>query len=394
MTVGYRAMNLSASLPGMNPVLLQQQIYPLARLDALKDELRAKGQPLFDFGVGAPAEETPAFIREALIRGVSARSQYPTVAGKPQLRRTIADYLRRRFDVALDPDTEILASSGSKEAVFQLPLALIDPASEKRVVIYADPCYPVYERGTQFAGGICHPVALKAERRFLLEPDDLPDELLRRTALFWISYPHNPTGAVADLAYLRRLVEAAEKYDFVIASDECYADLYFGEPPPSALQVSKRRVLSFHSCSKRSGMTGYRSGFIAGDATLIAALAKMRSSIGVASPDFIQAAAIAAWSDDTHVEQRREIFRAKREKMLAFFAEKGLEAPWSEATFFLWVKVPRGYTSESYAERLLKEGIVVSPGSFFGAGEGFFRVALVPTLEEMDEAIARWRTVD
>ncbi len=365
----------------------------MARLDALKDALRAKGQRIFVFGVGDPAEETPAFIREALIRGVPARSQYPTVAGKPELRAAIAGYMQRRFGVALDPATEILPSSGSKEAVFHLPLALIDPASEKRVVVYPDPGYPVYERGTQFAGGICHPVALKPERGFLQEPEDLPEDVLRRTAIFWISYPHNPTGAVADLAYFERVVNAAEKYDFLVASDECYADLYFGEKPPSALQTSKKRVLSFHSCSKRSGMTGFRSGFMAGDASVIGALKKMRPSIGVASPEFTQAAAIAAWSDDAHAEERRRIFGAKREKMLAFFAEKGLKAPWSEATFFMWVEVPAGYTSESYAERLLQEGIVVSPGSFFGPGEGYFRIALVPTLEEMDEAIARWRTV-
>ena len=167
-------------------------------------------------------------------------------------------------------------------------------------------------------------------------------------------------------------------------SDECYADVYFGDPPHSLLEVAGENVLAVHSCSKRSGMTGYRSGFVAGDRDLVAVLRGLRSHPGVASPEFVTAAATAAWSDDAHAAERREIFRAKRDRFAAFLAEHGLEAGPAEATLYLWVKVPAGHSSSSYALRLLEGGIVVAPGTAFGAGEGYVRVALVPTLEECE----------
>ena len=377
----------------MNPLLERMQGYPMVKLDQRKEELRARGVTVFDFGVGDPVEETPAFIREAFLAAVPVQSQYPTVAGLPKLREAAAGYLERRFGVTLDPSTQILHSSGSKEAVFHLPLAVIDPASAKRVVVMPDPGYPVYERGAQFAQGIVEKVPLRADRGFLLEPADLPAALLEKTALFWTSYPHNPTGAVADRGYYERVVKAAEQHGFLVASDECYVDLWFDRKPASILEVTSKNVLAIHSCSKRSGMTGFRSGFMAGDATLIAALKKLRPSMGVASPEMTQLAAAAAWSDDVHAEERRLVFSKKRDRMLAFLKEKGLAVSWSEGTFFLWIATPQGHTSESYALRLLDEGIVVSPGTFFGAGEGYFRVALVPSLEEIDAAIARWRKV-
>ena len=208
-----------------------------------------------------------------------------------------------------------------------------------------------------------------------------------------MSYPHNPTGAVAPRAYLERVGRAALRHGFVVASDECYADLYFGEPPLSMLQVQGENVVAIHSCSKRSGMTGYRSGFLAGDPDVVALLKRMRSHPGVASPDFVSAAAVAAWGDDAHAAERRALFRQKRDRLAAFFAEHGLACEGSQATLYLWVRVPGGHTAGSYAMALLGEGIVVAPGTAFGAGEGYVRVALVPTLSECDEAIAAWRKV-
>jgi aspartate/methionine/tyrosine aminotransferase len=199
---------------------------------------------------------------------------------------------------------------------------------------------------------------------------------------------------VAPRAYLERVGRAALDHGFIVASDECYADIYFEAPPLSMLQVQVENVLAIHSCSKRSGMTGYRSGFVAGDADLVTQVKRMRSHPGVASPDFVSAAAVAAWSDDAHVAVRRETFRRKRDRLVRFLAEHGLSARGSEATLYLWVKVPEGFTSESYASRLLDEAIVVSPGTAFGAaGEGFVRVSLVPKLQDIEEAIERWRTV-
>jgi acetylornithine aminotransferase len=196
---------------------------------------------------------------------------------------------------------------------------------------------------------------------------------------------------VAPRDYLARVGEAALRHGFIVASDECYADIYFGAPPPSMLEAQVENVVAVHSCSKRSGMTGYRSGFLAGDPDLLAGLRTLRSHPGVASAEFVPAAAAAAWADDAHPAERREIFRAKRDRFLRFFAEHGLETDASEATLYLWVRVPAGESAESYALRLLEAGIVVAPGTAFGAGEGYVRVALVPALAECDEAIEAWR---
>jgi acetylornithine aminotransferase len=319
-------------------------------------------------------------------------SQYPSPFGTRALRRAAAGYLSRRFGVGVDPETQVLACAGAKEAIFHLPLAFAgDPA--RRKVVIPDPGYPTYEVGTRLAGLEPVKVPLTAARRFLLEPEDVGEATLRETLVFWLNYPHNPTGAVAPLDYLRRVGEAAARYGFVVASDECYADVYFGDPPRSMLEVQVENVVAIHSCSKRSGMTGYRTGFMAGDPDLVTVLRSLRSHPGVASAEFVAAAAAAAWGDDAHPAQRREIFRRKRDLLLGFFAEHGITADASEATLYLWVRVPAGQTGAEYALRLLDEGIVVAPGTAFGEREGHVRVALVPTLDECEEAVRAWSKV-
>jgi len=375
-----------------NPVLGEVQKNLMVELDERRRALVAGGRRLFDFGLGDPKEPTPGFVKEALRAGVPDVSQYPSAFGTSALRRAAAGYLRRRFGVAVEPETQVLACAGAKEAIFHLPLAFAGDPRRRKVVI-PDPGYPTYEVGARFAGLEPVLVPLTARRRFLLDPEDVGEEVLRETLVFWVSYPHNPTGAVAPRDYLRRVGDAARQYGFIVASDECYADIYFGAPPPSMLEVQVENVVAIHSCSKRSGMTGYRSGFMAGDPDLVATLRKLRSHPGVASPEFVAPAAIAAWSEDAHAAERREIFKRKRDRFLAFFAEHGLAADASEATLYLWVKVPAGDTSGSYARRLLEEGIVVAPGTAFGAGEGYVRVALVPTLAECEEAVRAWARV-
>ncbi len=375
-----------------NPVLGEVQKNLMVELDERRRALVAGGRRLFDFGLGDPKEPTPGFVKEALRAGVPDVSQYPSAFGTSALRRAAAGYLRRRFGVAVEPETQVLACAGAKEAIFHLPLAFAGDPRRRKVVI-PDPGYPTYEVGARFAGLEPVLVPLTARRRFLLDPEDVGEEVLRETLVFWVSYPHNPTGAVAPRDYLRRVGDAARQYGFVVASDECYADIYFGAPAPSMLEVQVENVVAIHSCSKRSGMTGYRSGFMAGDPDLVATLRKLRSHPGVASPEFVAPAAIAAWSEDAHAAERREIFKRKRDRFLAFFAEHGLAADASEATLYLWVKVPAGDTSGSYARRLLEEGIVVAPGTAFGAGEGYVRVALVPTLAECEEAVRAWARV-
>jgi acetylornithine aminotransferase len=364
----------------------------MVELDERRRALAASGKRLFDFGLGDPREPTPPFIREALARGVPDVSQYPSAFGTAALRRAAAGYLSRRFGVTLDPETQVLACAGAKEAIFHLPLAFAgDPRRTK--VVMPDPGYPTSEVGARFAGLEPVKVPLGAARRFLLEPEDVGEDVLSRTLVYWLSYPHNPTGAVAPRDYLRRVGEAARRFGFVVASDECYADVYFGAPPASMLEAQVENVVAIHSCSKRSGMTGYRSGFLAGDREVIASLRALRSHPGVASPEFVAPAAAAAWSDDAHAGERREIFRAKRDRFVAFFRAHGLSVDASEATLYLWVRVPAGETSAGYALRLLEEGIVVAPGTAFGAGEGWVRVALVPALDECEAAVEAWSRV-
>jgi len=374
-----------------NPVLDALPKNLMAALEERKQALRAAGRPLWDFGLGDPREPTPPFLREALRAAVPEVSQYPSPLGTPALRGACAGYLLRRFGVAVDPDTQVVPATGAKESIFHLPLAFA--GGPRRKVVMPDPGYPTYEVGARFAGLDPVKVPLGPHNRFLLEPDEVGAATLEQTLLFWVSYPHNPTGALAPRDYLERVGKAALRHGFVAVSDECYADVYFGERPRSLLEAQVENALAIHSCSKRSGMTGYRSGFVAGDADLVAVLKRMRSHPGVASPDFVSAAAVAAWSDDAHAALRREAFRKKRERFLAFFAARGLEVHASQATLYLWVKVPAGHSSGSYALALLEEGIVVAPGTAFGAGEGYVRVALVPTLDECDRALEAWGRV-
>ena len=371
----------------MNPALEKGGSYPLLRLDERRREVEARGVELYDFGTGDPREPTDPKIRQALIDGVPEVSQYPTTPGKKELREAFCAWMSRRHGVALDPDTEVLPATGSKEAIFHAPLAFLHPSQERVGVAYGTPGYPVYERGSLFAGGEPLPVRLKAENDFLLETEGADPEKAR---ILWINYPHNPTGATATYGHLERVVSFCREHEILLFSDECYNDIYSGEPPPSILEITSERTLAFCSLSKRSGMTGYRSAMMAGDPELIAALKKLRPSIGVATQSFVQDAAAVAWADDEHVEKRRLTFGEKRALFKDFFERSVLEYLPTEASIYLWVAVPGG-DDEAYALRLLEEGIVVAPGRSFGpGGEGYVRVALVPHLEECRRAIERW----
>ncbi len=374
----------------LNPVLTKLPAYPLARMDERRRELEEKGVTLFDFGTGDPREPTDEKIRQALTDGIPEVSRYPSVTGTKELREAFVGFMHRRHRVELDPETEVLPAAGSKEAIFHAPLAFLHPSHERRGVTFGTPGYPVYERGALFAGGEALPVRLRKEEGFLLPAGAVDAEKAR---IVWINYPHNPTGATATYPYLEELADFCREHDVLLFSDECYNDVYSGTPPPSILEVTKERTLAFVSLSKRSGITGYRSAMMAGDPELIAALKKLRPSIGAASPTFVQKAATIAWNDDAHVEKRNRVFAEKRALFVDFFERSGFRWTPTNASLYLWVEVPDGYggDDESYALRLLEEGIIVAPGSSFGpGGEGFFRLALVPKLEECQEAIARW----
>jgi acetylornithine aminotransferase len=372
----------------LSPVLAGLAQYPFARLDDWKVEAASRGLDLIDFGMGDPREITPPFIREALLASVDEVSSYPRATGLPELRTAVAGWIDRRFGVEVDADRELIPTLGSKEAIFSFAQIAL---GDKRLIAIPEPAYPVYERGALFAGGQVATVPLREADGWLPDLDrfDAWDEI----AIFWVCYPNNPTGAVAPLSFYEELAARAREHGFLVCSDEAYSELWFDEPPVSALQASDRtNVVVFNTLSKRSSMTGYRSGFVCAPPEIVSALKSFRPTVGTAPQEFVQRASIAAWSDDDHVSEVRGLYRRKRETVLPALEAAGLRLAGSEATFYLWLAVDG--PSEPFARRLLDHGIVVAPGSFFGpAGEGYIRLALVPTQAECERAAAIFREV-
>src|SRR5881397_1122650 len=308
--------------------------YPFVRLEEARRRLVVSGVEVIDFGKGDPNEPTDPMIRRALVEALRERAPYPLAQGLPELREAAAGWLERRFDVAVDPEREIVPTYGSKEAIFSLAQVL---GTSGRVVAFGEPAYPVYERGALFAGARVRTLPLRRDNGFLPDLDELDDDV----SLLWVNYPHNPTGAVAPRAFYDELAEAAERHGFVVGSDEAYTELWFDEPPPSALQAADRsRIVVFQTLSKRSSMTGYRSGFVAGPPEIVAALKAYRPTVGTAPQEFVQRASVAAWDDERHVEQTRARYRAKRDVLIPVLAALGWEVVASDATMYLWVAAP------------------------------------------------------
>jgi succinyldiaminopimelate transaminase len=370
----------------LSPALAAMTTYPFVRLDEAKAAARARGIELIDFGMGEPNEETEPFIRDALVASLAPRLGYPRALGLPELREAIARWLRLRFGVEVDGDREIVPTLGSKEAIFSFAQVVVAPG--KDVVVVPEPAYPVYERGARVAGAEVFTVPLLEQNGFLPDLGAVPAELWQRIAVFWVNYPNNPTGAVAPVSFYDELAARAAEHDFWICSDEAYSEIWFDETPVSALQATDRsHVVAFNTLSKRSSMPGYRSGFMAAPPELTAALRAFRPSVGTAPQEFVQRASIAAWDDEDHVRRTRATYRRKRDLVRPALEERGIRIAASEASFFLWFAVPGGRTSEEFATELLEHGIVVAPGSYFGpAGEGYARLALVPTEEECARA--------
>jgi len=371
----------------VNPVLLALAPNQIGLLQELARARRAAGERVLDFSIGDPLEPTPPFIPEALRRAVPEVSQYPTTPGLPELREAVAGYVKRRFGVKVDPETQVLPTSGAKEAIFSSALAFVD-RDRGDLVAWPTPGYPIYEKGAVLAGAEPRPVRLGPD--FVFRADDLAEDEWARAAMVWVCSPHNPAGSVTSRSELEELMAAARKGEAWLCSDECYADLYENDPPTSVLEVAgptSTGALSYLSLSKRSGMTGYRSGVVVGDAEAIRCLKRLRGYTGTASPEFVQRAAIAAWNDDDHVVERREIFRQKRAILREAFEASGMTVVGSVAGIYLWVAVP---DDVEIANQLLEENILLTPGRAFGpGGEGYVRLALVPTVDECDEAAAR-----
>lgn len=373
----------------ISPILRQQATYPFVRLNQAAAERRARGLEVIDFGMGDPREPTDPRILQALRDSVRERMGYPAAVGLPELREAVATWVASRFGVSLDPDLEVIPTLGSKEAIFSFAQVVLDLPAGRDTVIVTEPGYPVSGRGAQFAGAQVVALPLLESAGFLPDLAAVSVETWERTALLWLNYPNNPTGAVAPLSFLEEAARLARQHGFVLASDEAYTELWFESPPPSALQLSELTgVVAFNTLSKRSSMTGFRSGFIAGDPELVAALKQFRPNVGTAPQEFVQRASVVAWSDETHVEVARASYGRKRDLFLDLFERHGFRSAGGPSTMYLWIAVPDGETSEEHAERLLGHGVVIAPGSFLGpSGEGYVRYALVPTLEECERAI-------
>ena len=371
----------------VSPVLSAQGTYPFVRIERAKRAAAEAGIEIIDFGQGDPREPTDPIIRQALVDGLEERMGYPKAEGLPELREAIAGWVGRRFGVELDPAAEVIPTYGSKEAIYSFAQLVFDPDGPKDTVLVTEPGYPVPARAAAFAGARVKSLPLLEANGFLPDTRAVDWE---RVALFWVNYPNNPTGATAPLSFFEELAGLAAEHDFLLCSDEAYTELWFTEPPRSALEVADRsNVVVFQTLSKRSSMTGYRSGFVAASPEVIGALRAYRPSTGAAPQEFVQRASVVAWSDEEHVVRTREAYRRKREVMMGVLARKGRRVAASEATMYLWVEVSEGESSEACAERLLRHGIVVAPGAFLGeAGEGYIRIALVPTLAECERAAA------
>ncbi|MEC7988203.1 MAG: pyridoxal phosphate-dependent aminotransferase [Myxococcota bacterium] len=381
-------------MPRYNPVLLELETYPQQALNQRKAKVLSEGKTLYDFGVGDPQEPVPLFIREALQAAVSPHCGYPNVAGPIALRKSIVGYLKRRYDLDFSPEKHVIPTSGAKEAVFHAPLVFIDPRVDDRYIVFPDPGYPAYMRGAKFAGAIPYSVSLDGD--YIFRPWLLDEELLRKTRVIWLNSPHNPSGVCMSLDDLHRTADVCRKYDIVCISDETYADIYHQQRPHSILECGLENVLAIHSLSKRSGMTGYRSGFLVGDPVLIAKFKKFRSNPGLVPQNFVNAAAEVAWGDDRHVEQRREIFAKKKALFLHFFDQQGWTVLGRDATLYLWLRVPGDEDAQHFALRLLDKGIVVSPGSMFSVGamtENYVRLAMVPDIESCHKALSIWKAM-
>ncbi|MCB0271744.1 MAG: aminotransferase class I/II-fold pyridoxal phosphate-dependent enzyme [Bdellovibrionales bacterium] len=371
--------------------------YAFAAIDEKVAELQSQGVKVIDFGVGDPKTPPPSFVIEHLNQFAEKRKTtgYPSYIGSKEFRQACADYMKREFDIALNVETEICSTIGSKEAVFHFPLTLVD---EGDVVICPSPGYPPYKNGTRFAGGTVYTAPLLEENKFLIDFESIPQEICDKAKIIWINYPNSPTGAMATDDWYKQLIAWARKNNIVIAADEgCYIEIYFDKKPKSILAFGKEGIITFYSMSKRNNMTMFRSGFVAGDEKLVAAFKKVKTNIDSGTPTFIQDVSALALQDTNHIEGMRKEYDEKRAIILSAFEKKGLPLCKSDSTFYIWQKAPQGKTGEDLANSLVDIGIVVIPGaaisdataSGINPGQNYVRLALVPTLDEIKEAAKR-----
>ena len=392
----------------MNPLLSRLQPYPFERLRRLFEGVTPNPayRPI-SLGIGEPKHDTPRFIQDALAGALgTGLASYPATAGTPALHQACAAWLQQRYGVALDATAQVLPTLGSREALFALAQTLVDPSQPGATVVCPNPFYQIYEGAALLAGATPHYVASDPARNFAPRWDQVPHDVWARTQLVYVCSPGNPTGAVMPLAEWQMLFELSDKHGFVIASDECYSEIYFhGAPPLGGLQAAAqlgrsnfRRLVMLTSLSKRSNVPGLRSGFVAGDADILKAFLLYRTYHGSAMSPAVQTASIAAWGDEAHVADNRRLYQDKFDRVTPLLAPV-LDVRPPDAGFYLWAGVPAAWNSSDtdFARALYAQyNVTVLPGSYLGRsvdghnpGAGRVRMALVAQTDECVEAARR-----
>lgn len=390
----------------MNPYLDRLQPYPFQKLRELFAGITPSAEySAINLSIGEPKHATPAFIKEALIANLDGLASYPLTAGVPALRLAISNWIARRYAIAApDPETQILPVNGSREALFAFAQTIIDPCFAQPVVISPNPFYQIYEGAALLAGAQPYYLPTLPENGYRMDFTSVPESVLARTQLIYVCSPGNPTGRVMTLEEWRALFALSDRYDFAIAADECYSEIYFDEahPPLGAMQAAQqlgrsdyKNLVVFSSLSKRSNVPGMRSGFVAGDAAIIAKFLLYRTYHGSAMSPSVQMASAAAWNDEAHVVENRRLY-AEKFAAVQPMLNSVMPAAMPDAAFYLWMRVPQG-DDAAFARKLYQDyHVTVLPGSFLARdfensnpGAGFIRIALVAPLAECVDAATR-----
>jgi N-succinyldiaminopimelate aminotransferase len=390
----------------MNPLLARLHPYPFERWRALTQDIRPN--PAFEpisLGIGEPKHPTPELIKQSITDNLKGLASYPATAGDPALRNAIAGWVQRRYGLSVDPATQVLPVSGSREALFALAQTVIDPTRPNATVVCPNPFYQIYEGAALLAGAQTAFVNSDPKRNFAVDWASVPEATWAATQLLYVCSPGNPTGAVMPLAEWQRLFELSDRHGFVIASDECYSEIYFRDEPPlgsleAALKLGRNdfhKLIAFTSLSKRSNVPGMRSGFVAGDAAILKQFLLYRTYHGSAMNPVVQQASIAAWNDEAHVVANRDKYRAKFAQVTPVLAQV-LAVALPDAGFYLWADVSKHFSDDvAFAQALLAQyNVTVLPGSLLAReangmnpGAGRIRLALVAEGKECLEAAHR-----